>query len=63
MAALLKSRPIRMLNKLQEALSGEYEALPESVKQIYTPQQWLWLSDADKGNLMRNETEPESFDE
>ena len=41
----------------------EYDALPESVKQNYSMTQWLWLSDDEKANLLRTETEPETFED
>lgn len=36
-----------------------YDALPRGVKDLYTLQQWLWLSDDEKGRLVQTETEPE----
>lgn len=36
-----------------------YEELPEPVKQYYTREQYLWLSDEEKAKLVRTETEPE----
>lgn len=41
----------------------EYEALPEAIKNLYTLEQYLWLSDTEKGRLMQTETEPESFED
>lgn len=37
----------------------EYDALPESVRALYTLQEYLWLSDAEKARLLQTETEPE----
>lgn len=39
----------------------DYDALPESVKQNYSLLQYLWLSDEEKGRLLRTETEPETY--
>jgi hypothetical protein len=37
----------------------DYEALPECVRMLYTREQWLWLDDREKAQLVQNETEPE----
>jgi hypothetical protein len=44
-----------------EAATGmrDYDELPASIKCHYTPKEWLWLSDAKKATLIRDETEPE----
>lgn len=39
--------------------NSEYDRLPEPIKVIYSEQQYLWLSDDDKINLIQRETEPE----
>ena len=36
-----------------------YDHLPECMQQYYTREQYLWLSDAEKGRLEQTETEPE----
>lgn len=36
-----------------------YEQLPESIKAIYTEEQYGWLPDDMKGSLIQDETEPE----
>lgn len=36
-----------------------YAALPESIKAIYSVKEWLWLTDVQKAQLVRRETEPE----
>lgn len=36
-----------------------YEELPTCVKAVYSPREWLWLSDAQKAGLVQLETEPE----
>lgn len=38
---------------------SDYDRLPEPVKMIYTQQEYLWLSDAEKANLIQQECEPE----
>lgn len=38
---------------------SDYDALPEAIKEAYTEQQYLWLSDAEKARLIQTETEPE----
>lgn len=43
--------------------STEYEALPESIKAMYSLEQYLWLSDDEKARLVQTETEPESFED
>ncbi|HEY8359098.1 MAG TPA: hypothetical protein VIL30_16705 [Ramlibacter sp.] len=37
----------------------QYDALPRAIKDIHTLEQWLWLSDGEKGCLVQTETEPE----
>ena len=37
----------------------EYDALPESIKDIYSPEEYAWLSDEQRENLMELETCPE----
>jgi hypothetical protein len=48
---------------LREArvLSGHdaYDELPEIIRHLYTPQQWLWLSDGQKARLVQSECEPD----
>jgi len=39
-----------------------YDQLPEGVKMNYTREQFMWLSDAEKANLVTRETECE-YDE
>jgi hypothetical protein len=36
-----------------------YDRLPESIKQIYTPEEYLWLSDEQKRDIELTETEPD----
>lgn len=36
-----------------------YDQLPESIKTIYSPLEYAWLSDREKARLIDNETEPE----
>ncbi len=45
---------------LDEILNaGDYDALPESIKLIYSEREYLWLSDAQKARLVQDECEPE----
>jgi hypothetical protein len=37
----------------------DYDQLPEFLKSLYTHEQYLWLSDEEKGRLLQQETEPE----
>ena len=46
-----------MSNELDRAV---YDALPESIKAYYSYEQYLWLSDAEKGRLIEVETEPDN---
>lgn len=54
---------------LLEELAGEpvkpdaYDALPESVKATIDRKSWMWLSDREKNDLVRNECEPEFFND
>jgi hypothetical protein len=36
-----------------------YNDLPASIKAVYTPKEYAWLSDAEKASLVQRETEPE----
>ena len=36
-----------------------YNQLPECLQQYYSREQYMWLSDAEKGCLEQTETEPE----
>jgi len=36
-----------------------YDTLPQGIKDRYSLQQFLWLSDDEKGRLVQTETEPE----
>lgn len=36
-----------------------YDELPEAIRQYYSRQQYLWLSEEQKTNLIQTETEPE----
>ena len=42
---------------------SEYLALPEAIKSLYTWEQYLWLSDDEKGRLLQTDTEPETFND
>lgn len=47
------------LDAAAEGEGDDYDQLPEPIKQIYTRQEYLWLSDADKSALIDQECEPE----
>lgn len=51
--------PTPLADALSEAGQDEYAALPEPIKEIYTRQEYLWLSDEQKANLIDQECEPE----
>lgn len=38
-----------------------YDRLPASIQCTYTRKEWMWLSDQQKVDLVRNECEPETF--
>lgn len=40
---------------------AEYDALPESIRMVYSYEQYLWLSDREKAHLIQAETEPEQY--
>jgi hypothetical protein len=49
-----------MNSVIAQALADDpYEALPRAVKDLYTREQWLWLSDNEKATLVQRETECE----
>ena len=37
----------------------DYDTLPEAIKAVISPKEYLWLSDAEKARLIETETEPE----
>ena len=39
--------------------SSEYDELPEAVRQYYSYNEFLWLTDDQKQRLLQDETEPE----
>jgi hypothetical protein len=39
----------------------DYLDLPESIRALYSFDQYLWLSDAEKARLIQAETEPDSY--
>lgn len=47
------------MDELSETPSDPYDELPEAIRQYYSRQQYLWLSDEQKANLIQTETEPE----
>lgn len=50
-----------MTPTLEAALTGvkDYDELPTPIKGAYSLKEYLWLTDAQKADLVRNETEPE----
>lgn len=38
--------------------NDEYDALPECIRYVYTVHEWLWMTDAQKADLLRRETDP-----
>lgn len=53
-----------MVDALTQSLAASsdkdpYELLPICVRQYYSREAWLWLSDQQKNELIQTETEPE----
>lgn len=46
-----------------DMVEAEYERLPECIRLLYTFEQYLWLSDDEKGRLQQTETEPDHYDD
>lgn len=42
-----------------EIPSGPYDELPDPVRQYYSRQDYMWLTDEQKAHLIQTETEPE----
>lgn len=42
-----------------ETRSSPYDELPDPVRQYYSEQEYLWLTDQQKALLIQTETEPE----
>lgn len=38
--------------------TAEYDDLPETIRRLYTPKQYAWLTDGQKAGLFDNELEP-----
>jgi hypothetical protein len=36
-----------------------YDELPESIKVLYTPKEWLWLGSEERGRAIERETQPD----
>lgn len=47
------------MNDSFDTLPPGYAELPVCVAQYLTPREYLWLSDAEKANLIQSETEPD----
>lgn len=56
-------RHYRSSDELRAALASDttaqYDALPDSIKVVMSPKEYMWLTDAQKADLVRRETEPE----
>lgn len=37
----------------------DYEELPESIKMLYTPKEWMWLGSEERGRAIERETMPD----
>lgn len=51
-----------MSSPMDESLataSDPYDQLPEAIRQYYSRNEYLWLSDDQKAHLIETETEPE----
>lgn len=53
----MSQQPIN--DALAENAQDDYEQLPEPIKMLYTRVEHLWLSDAEKADLVQRECEPE----
>jgi hypothetical protein len=42
---------------------AEYEALPESLKMIYTPKEYAWMTPERRATLIEEETMPEYYED
>lgn len=43
--------------------NDEYATLPESIRVLYSREEYLWLTDGQKARLEQRETEPDWEDE
>lgn len=50
----------KRITMVQPMSPSDYDQLPESIKALYTQEQYLWLSDDEKATLIQRETEPET---
>jgi hypothetical protein len=44
----------------EHEVNAGYAALPEAVRVAYSEEQWLWLSDREKAQLVQRECDPET---
>ena len=42
---------------------ADYDGLPDAIKTYYSYEQYLWLSESEKANLIQAETEPDQYDD
>ena len=55
-----------MRPELEQALvrgTPDYERLPPAIQQYYTPAEYLAIGDARRAQLLREETEPQHFED
>lgn len=45
------------------AFDAEYDALPESLKVIYTPKEYAWLDPSIRARVVESECMPEAFED
>jgi hypothetical protein len=50
------------LDAQRDLARAEYDALPEAIKHYYSWEQYQWLSDAERADLVQRETEPDQYD-
>lgn len=48
-----------VLRQVLNPTQGDYDELPDYLKEMYTPRQWQFLSDREKAGLVQQSTEPE----
>ena len=47
---------------MNEDLHPDYQNLPEGIKAVFTPKEYMYLDDESRKNLIRNMTTPEAED-
>lgn len=46
-----------------DPLRAQYDALPDSIRQYYSYEQYQWLPDRDKARIEQINTEPDQYDD